>query len=270
MARAPQSVDRQVRRVGPRRWIGSPRCLSIHCRTPTRTGSSPPGSGTVANDRPAASFRLLTGRGRTRRPAGWRGGARCPPGGRRRGRSRATSRKPCAVHGPIPGTSVNVASTSSSDMRAKASSLSRPLTKRSASARSVAPFRCETALEAPANSWPAAPRPTGDVLSAPRDARGWCVARTESCWPATWKVSVPNESSGGSSFVQARGRKSGRSSISLARTGSARRRNARARGSATALTTAVRLPPARARRAGRRARTSRRGGRRRYRRSASR
>lgn len=128
----------------------------------------------------------------------------------------------------------------------------------------------DRSLEAPADSWPAAPRPTGDVLSAPRDARGWCVARTESCWPAIWKISVPNESSGGSSFVQARGRKSGRSSISLARTGSARRRNARARGSATALTTAVRLPPARARRAGRRARTSRRGGRRRYRRSASR
>ena len=32
------------------------------------------------------------------------------------------------------------------------------------------------------------------------------VAFTESCWPATWKTSVPNASSGGSSSIHARGR----------------------------------------------------------------
>src|SRR5437016_2325969 len=31
------------------------------------------------------------------------------------------------------------------------------------------------------------------------------VEATESCWPATWKMSVPKASSGGSSSIQARG-----------------------------------------------------------------
>src|SRR5690348_14927771 len=60
------------------------------------------------------------------------------------------------------------------------------------------------------------------------------VEATESCWPATWKMSVPKASNGGSSSAQARGRKSGRASMSRARTGSAFRRNSRAAGSATA------------------------------------
>src|ERR1700741_3630953 len=59
------------------------------------------------------------------------------------------------------------------------------------------------------------------------------VEATESCWPATWKTSVPNPSRGGRSSSHALGRKSGRASISFARTGSALRRNFRASGSAT-------------------------------------
>jgi hypothetical protein len=51
--------------------------------------------------------------------------------------------------------------------------------------------------------------------------------------PATWKTSVPKASSGGSSSVQARGRKSGRSSIRRASTGSVSPRNSRAFGSAS-------------------------------------
>ena len=177
-----------------------------------------------------------------------------------------------AVRRPRPDswTSVNIASTSSSDMRAKASSLSRPSTKRAASARIVAPFRSETALSKH-------PRICGQQLRGRRETSSVRLeTREDGASPGPRAVGRPpgrsafRASRGGSSFVQARGRKSGRSSISLARTGSARRRNARARGSATALTTAVRLPPARARRAGRRARTSRRGGHRRCRRSASR
>ena len=53
------------------------------------------------------------------------------------------------------------------------------------------------------------------------------VALTDSCWPTTWKMSVPKASSGGSSSSQARGWNSGRASISLARIGSERRRNSR-------------------------------------------
>src|SRR6266404_2117174 len=61
------------------------------------------------------------------------------------------------------------------------------------------------------------------------------VDATESCWPATWKMSVANASSGGSSSSHARGRKFGRASISFASTGSAFRRNSRAVGSAATL-----------------------------------
>src|SRR5260370_10465124 len=60
------------------------------------------------------------------------------------------------------------------------------------------------------------------------------VELTESCWPATWKMSVPKASSGGSSSIHARGRKSGRASISRASTGSAFRRTSSASASAAA------------------------------------
>src|ERR1700745_965483 len=60
------------------------------------------------------------------------------------------------------------------------------------------------------------------------------VELTESCCPATGKPSVRTASSGGSSSIQARGRNSGRASISRASTGSAFRRNSLASGSAIA------------------------------------
>src|SRR6266576_1115009 len=60
------------------------------------------------------------------------------------------------------------------------------------------------------------------------------VEATDSCCPATWKTSVPKASSGGSSSIQARGRKPGRASIRRASTGSAFRRNSRALRSASA------------------------------------
>ena len=47
-----------------------------------------------------------------------RAAARDRPESRTSGRSSATIRKPCAVHGPMPGTSVSAASTSSSVIRA--------------------------------------------------------------------------------------------------------------------------------------------------------
>ena len=54
------------------------------------------------------------------------------------------------------------------------------------------------------------------------------VEPTDSCWPATWKTSVAKASRRGSSSIQARGRKSGRSSIRRRSTGSADRRKSRA------------------------------------------
>ena len=60
------------------------------------------------------------------------------------------------------------------------------------------------------------------------------VEATESCWPATWKMSVPKASSAGSSSIQARGRKPGFASMIRPNSGSALRSEARALGSATA------------------------------------
>ena len=92
-------------------------------------------------------------------------------------------------------------------------------------------------LDAAPADRPRAARPaTADVRQiAARVARRIVrVALTESCWPATWKMSVPKASSRGSSSIHARGRKSGCASISRARTGSAFRRSSRALGSAIA------------------------------------
>ena len=205
--------------------------ITVARRIRTRTGSSPQGSDTAASDpTPAATSSSV---GRWSKPyARWiaRRSARSPER-KTSGRSRATSRNPRAVHGPIPDTSVRVASTSSSVMRESASSLRRPSTNLSASARNVSPFRAEKPLSR-STCGSAASSSAGDGRCPPnRSCRCEMIARveaTDSCWPATWKTSVPKASSGGSSSIQARGRKSGRASISRASTGSAFRRNSRA------------------------------------------
>ena len=147
------------------------------------------------------------------------------------GRSRATIRKPCAVQGPIPGTWVRAWTTSSSVMATRAWWLSRPSTKRSARARSVAPLRVDIPLarstwgSAARSSWGEGRWPPKCSCTRDRIVR---VAVTDSCWPMTWKTSVPNASSGGSWSSQARGWKSGRPSMICFNTGSAFRRWSRA------------------------------------------
>ena len=206
-------------------------------RIRTRTGSSRRGSDTAASDPTPEPLPLRSEADRSH-TLRWiaRRRARSPVR-KTSGRSRATSRNPRAVHGPIPGTSVSVASTSSSVIREKASSLRRPSTNRCASARNVWPFRAEKPLSR-STCGSAARSSAGDGICPPnRSCRCEMIARveaTDSCWPATWKTSVPKESSGGSSSSQARGRKSGRASISRLSTGSALRRNSRALRSASA------------------------------------
>ena len=211
--------------------------VTVARRIRMRRDSSLQGSDTAASDpTPRATSSSV---GRWSKPyARWiaRRSARSPER-KTSGRSRATSRNPRAVHSPIPGTSVRVASTSSSVMRESASSLRRPSTNLSASARNVSPFRAEKPLSR-STCGSAASSSAGDGRCPPnRSCRCEMIARveaTDSCWPATWKTSVPKASSGGSSSIQARGRKSGRASISRASTGSAFRRNSRASGSAIA------------------------------------
>ena len=156
--------------------------------------------------------------GRARRPVRPRAAARGRRrAGRRAGRERRV-RKPCAVHGPMPGTSVRAASTSSSVMRENVvvaqASVDEPLRER--------PQRCALASRHPAGAkflGSAASSSAGDGRCPPK--RCWRrprivrVALTDSCWPTTWKMSVPNASSGGSSSIHARGWKSGCASISL-------------------------------------------------------
>src|SRR6185312_6418104 len=67
---------------------------------------------------------------------------------------------------------------------------------------------------------------------------------TDSCCPVTWNSSAPYRSIGGSWVIHARGSKSGRSSMSRASTGSARRRWVRAcRSHAVRLESPVTEPP---------------------------
>jgi hypothetical protein len=104
-------------------------------------------------------------------------------------------------------TSVRAASISSSVMRDGASWLRRPSTKRSARARNVAPFRVESPL-ARTTCGSAASSSAGEGRCPPKRCskrdRIVRVALTESCWPATWKMSVPKASSPGSSSIHAR------------------------------------------------------------------
>ena len=166
-------------------------------RTRTRRGSSPRGSDTGASDPTPESLRRRSAGGRSRTPARSRGEARGRRERKTSGRSSATSRNPRAVHSPIPCTSVSVASTSSSVMRESASSLKRPSTNRSASARNVTPFRVEKPLSR--STWGSAASSSAGDGRCP-SKRSWrceMIARvelTDNCWPATWKISVPKAS----------------------------------------------------------------------------
>ena len=124
------------------------------------------------------------------------------------GRSSATSRNPCAVHGPMPGhlgegrldlvvghARERLVAQASVDEPFRERAQRRALASREAASRST----CGSAASSSAGDGRCPPK-RSSRRDDDRPRRP-----TESCWPATWKMSVPKASSGGSSSIQRAG-----------------------------------------------------------------